>query len=124
METDEYQTEETEDKDAVMAEVGEVGLDALDRFEDDGGPSNNSGFVDMDPALADWFKVEPQSTPAAATNLGRDPGSETEPDSDHDSLPADEGEVDEEWLKVEANEVLPDSEVLEVSKHTKYSGST
>ena len=124
METDEYQTKETKDKDAVMAEVGKVGLNTLDRFEDDGRPSDNSGFMDMDPTLTNWFKVEPQSTPAAATNLGQDPSSETEPDLDHDSLSANEGEVDKEWLKVEANKVLPDSEVLEVSKHIRYSGST
>ena len=113
METYEYQAKESEDKDAVMAEAGEVDLDAPDSFEDGGGPSANSDLVDMDPALADWFKVEPQSTPAAATNLGQDPGSETEPDSDHDSLPADEGEANEEWLKVEADDVLPDPKVLE-----------
>ena len=124
METYEYQAKESEDKDAVMAEAGEVDLDAPDRFEDGGGPSANSDLVDMDPALADWFKVEPQSTPAAATNLGQDPGSETEPDSDHDSLPADEGEANEEWLKVEADDVLAEPKALEeVGNDIRHSSS-
>lgn len=124
METYEYQAKESEDKDAVMAEAGEVDLDAPDSFEDGGGPSANSDLVDMDPALADWFKVEPQSTPAAATNLGQDPGSETEPDSDHDSLPADEGEANEEWLKVEADDVLAEPKALEeVGNDIRHSSS-
>lgn len=122
METDEYQIEENEDKDAVMVEAGDVDLDALERFEDHGGPSDNGVSVDMDPALADWFKVEPQDAPAAATNDGQDnDGSETEPDSDHDSLPPKEEEAEEEWLKVEANDELPNPEVLEeVGNYIKH----
>jgi len=56
------------------------------------------GQPDIDPALADWFKVE-QDEPNVRVHENSD--TETENDSDHDGLPVDEG--DDEWLKVKPN---------------------
>lgn len=56
-----------------------------------------AGDVKIDPALADWFKVEQEDIPKFVENSD----TETEDDSDHDDLPPD---GDDEWLDVSPEE--------------------
>lgn len=66
--------------------------------------------VESNPALAEWFKVEPEDVPEVVQNSD----TETENDSDMDALP--DGE-DDDWLKLDAKseDSKTNSDAMEVS---------
>lgn len=65
-------------------------------FVKDEATDDKAEEVEVNPALADWFKVEQEDIPKFVENSD----TETEDDSDHDDLPPDEDDGDDKWLDV------------------------
>ncbi|KAF7972746.1 hypothetical protein HWV62_17106 [Athelia sp. TMB] len=67
--------------------------------------------VEPDPALAEWFKVEPEGVPEVAQNSD----TETENDSDVDAPP--DGE-DDDWFKLDAKpkDIKANSDTMEIGR--------
>jgi len=81
-----------------VADAEDVGFKSPVGLEEKDEELKDAVQPDVDPAIADWFKVEQDETPSSVRNH-ESSDTETENDSDHEGLPADDG--DEEWLKVE-----------------------
>lgn len=64
--------------------------------------------AEVDPSLAEWFKVEPEDGPQTI----EDSDTETDDDSDHDELPPDSG--DDDWLNVSPEEAQANPDVTMV----------
>lgn len=102
---------------AVPAPVTEEDLDALEKIDDKVEPFDD---VKLDPALADWFQVKNEDGVGASSHVKDNSDTETEDDSDHESLPP--GDVDDDWQKVEPIEAILDVEMGEASAVSKSFG--
>lgn len=77
---------------------------------------------DMDPDMAEWFKVEENPEGGSAQD-DKDEGSVTEPDSDNEEIGGeDETEIDlEEWFKVKTDINDDNEPVIEDTKQEEVS---
>ncbi|KAJ3571822.1 hypothetical protein NP233_g3508 [Leucocoprinus birnbaumii] len=100
--------EEGGDEEEDIGDVAEENAESTPLQPREGTPQRDL-LDDVDPALADWFKVgRASSTLESAASAGKD---ESETESDHDSENADVAkESEDEWERVKKEEVEDESE--------------
>lgn len=59
---------------------------------------------EVDPSLADWFKVEKEETPGRTDFRQNQDDSETEPDSENEDVKDEDADADD-WLDIPSNPV-------------------
>ncbi|KAJ3559037.1 hypothetical protein NM688_g581 [Phlebia brevispora] len=115
MENEEYQREdegeEEEPEEVASPQPEEASEEAT---EPEATPSAEEKEEEIDPALADWFKVEKEETPERPDLRQNEADSETEPDSENEDVKdedADVNEPDDDWLNIPSGSAVEDTDV-------------